>query len=117
MTNGSNVPHERLIAYRVARELVIAVRDARISDSGLRDQALRAAISVALNIAEATGRPGIADQRRIYGIARGEAAEVVAAVDVAVAAGFASADAIRPARFLAERAYALLSGLMRSAVR
>jgi len=70
------LPHEQLYAYRVARDLVVAVREARISDSGLRDQALRAATSVCLNIAEATGRPGAADQRRVYGIARGRRAKL-----------------------------------------
>ena len=113
MQNLTNFPHDQLIAYRVARELVIAVRAAHIADSGLRDQALRAALSVGLNIAEATGRPSRADQRRVYGIARGEAAEVGAALDLAEVAGFCSAEAARPARVLAERAYALLSGLMR----
>ena len=107
------LPHEQLFAYRVARELVVAVREARISDSGLRDQALRAATSVCLNIAEATGRPGVADQRRVYGIARGEACEVAAALDVAAVAGFCAADAGIRGRHLAGRAYALLTGLMR----
>ena len=107
------LPHEQLFAYRVARDLVVAVREARISDSALRDQALRAASSVCLNIAEASGRPGLADQKRVYGIARGEACEVAAAVDVAAAAGFCSADACTRARELAGRAYALLTGLMR----
>ena len=114
MTNGTNAPHERLIAYRVARELLIAVQAARISHLGLRDQALRAALSVGLNIAEATQRPGRADQRRVYGIARGEAAETMAAVDLAVAAGFCSAEPARVAIHLADRACALLTGLMRS---
>lgn len=71
MTNLTTLlPHEQLFAYRVARELVLAVREARISDSGLRDQALRAAMSVCLNIAEASGRPGAADQRRLRDCAR-----------------------------------------------
>jgi four helix bundle protein len=117
MPNETNAPHERLIAYRVARELLIAVQAARISDSGLRDQALRSALSVGLNIAEATGRPSLADQRRVYGIARGEAAETLAALDLAVAAGFCSDEAARVGKHLASRAYALLSGLMRAALR
>lgn len=117
MTNLTTLPHEGLFAYRVARELVVAVRSARISDSGLRDQALRAAMSVCLNIAEAAGRPGLADQRRVYGIARGEACEVAAAVDVAVAAGFCAGEAGSRVRELAGRAYALLSGLMRSGMK
>ena len=101
MTNLTTLPHEGLFAYRVARELVVAVRSARISDSGLRDQALRAAMSVCLNIAEAAGRPSVADQRRVYGIARGEVCETAAALDVAVAAGFCAADSGLLARNLA----------------
>ena len=111
----SAFPLDNLIAYRLARELVIAVRNAQISNAGLRDQALRAATSVCLNIAEAFGRPGRADQRRVYGIARGEAAEVRAALDIAEAAGFSAAEGVRCGKLLAERAYALLSGLMRVA--
>ena len=118
MTNQTTLlPHERLIAYQVARELLVAVREASIRDAHLRDQALRSASSVCLNIAEATGRPGPADQRRVYGIARGEACEVAAAVDVAGAAGYCTEAAARAARDLAGRAYALLTGLMRQVPR
>lgn len=67
-------------------------------------------MSVCLNIAEASGRPGSADQRRVYGIARGEACEVAAAIDVAIAAEFSNADVATRARELAGRAYALLTG-------
>src|SRR5882672_8374522 len=48
--------HEKLIAWQVACELLRAVREARISDPKLRDQAMRAAQSACLNIAEANGR-------------------------------------------------------------
>ena len=113
MTNRTTHPLNDLIAYRVARDLVIAVRNAEISNPPLRDQALRAATAVGLNIAEATGRPSRADQRRIYGIARGEAVETLAALDLAEAAGFSTAESVRGGKLLAERAYALLSGLMR----
>ena len=56
MTNFSNLPHEKLMAYQEARELLACVMDAKISDAKLRDQALRAARSVCLNIAEGAGR-------------------------------------------------------------
>ena len=69
MTNRNTFPLHDLVAYRVARGLLIAVQAARICNPALRDQALRAATAVALNIAEAVGRPSRADQRRIYGIA------------------------------------------------
>src|SRR3954463_3938875 len=111
MTNQTTLlPHERLIAYRVALELLAAVRDLKISNPGLRDQALRAASSVCLNIAEASGRPSPMDQRRVYGIARGEACEAAAALEVAAAAGFCAEDRARVARDLAGRVYGLLTG-------
>ena len=51
-----SLPHKNLIAYRVACDLLVVVVEARIRDPGLRDQALRAAKSACLNIAEANGR-------------------------------------------------------------
>ncbi len=51
MTNWTTMPHENLLAYQVARDLLMLVRDAKIADPKLRDQALRAAKSVCLNIA------------------------------------------------------------------
>src|SRR5437762_4333927 len=74
--------HEKLIAWQVACELLRVVRDARIADLGLRDQAMRAAQSACLNIAEANGRVAPADRRRVFAIARGEATEAAAAVQV-----------------------------------
>ena len=53
MTNRTTLPHQNLIAYQVARELVVIVREEKIADAKLRDQALRAATSACLNIAEA----------------------------------------------------------------
>ena len=47
------IAHEKLVAYQVACDLLITIVKAGIRDSGLRDQALRAAKSACLNIAEA----------------------------------------------------------------
>ncbi len=52
MTNFGNLPFEKLLAYQEARKLLDAVRESAISESRLRDQALRAATSVCLNISE-----------------------------------------------------------------
>src|SRR4051794_13949084 len=90
MTNSFELPHERLRAYQEARRLLACVRDASISDCKLRDQAVRAATSVCLNIAEGAGRSGGADKARVYAIARGEACEAceaAAALDIALVAG------------------------------
>ena len=38
MTNWTTLPHENLIAYQVARELLVLVRAAKIRDCSLRDR-------------------------------------------------------------------------------
>ena len=107
------VLHEKLIAWQVACELLRVVRDAHISDAKLRDQAMRAAQSACLNIAEANGRVAPADRRRVFAIARGEAAEAVAAVQIAALSGQCDAGSADDARRHGARAAALLSGLIR----
>jgi four helix bundle protein len=79
----SLLPHHRLRAYGTALRLLRAVRAAGIRDRTLRDQALRAAKSVCLNIAEGAGRVTRADKARAYTVARGELVEAIAAVEIA----------------------------------
>ena len=50
----------------------------------LRDQLLRAASSVALNLAEGAGRSSRADQRRFFSIAFGSLRECEAILDLAL---------------------------------
>jgi four helix bundle protein len=107
------LPHHRLVAYTVALELLAIVRDAAIKDVKLRDQALRAAKSVCLNIAEAAGRRSPADKARVYGIARGELLEVAAALEIATIAGDADHQALLTSSPVTDRLYALLTGLSR----
>ncbi len=107
------LPHHRLIAYTVATELLVAVRDARIRDFSLRDQALRAAKSACLNCAEGAGRVSPADKARVFAIARGEAVEAIAAVEIAALAGDATEQAATRCVALGRRLVALLTGLAR----
>src|SRR4051812_31441479 len=93
MPNVTTLPFSKLIAYQVARELLAIVREAKIRDPKLRDQAMRAAASACLNTAEAAGRVSGPDKARVYGIARGEASEAIAALDVAAAAGWCTEEA------------------------
>ncbi len=60
----------------------MVVRDARVRDSVLREQALKSAKSASLNIAEAAGRTSAADKARVFGIARGEVVEACPAVEL-----------------------------------
>jgi len=112
MTNWTTLPHETLAACQVACELLLAVKRAEIADPKLRDQSLRAAKSVCLNIGEATRRTG-ADQKRVFVIARGEASETVAALHIAGLCGDCDSDSARIGAELGRRVYALLSGLIR----
>ncbi|HEU4385379.1 MAG TPA: four helix bundle protein [Anaeromyxobacteraceae bacterium] len=107
------LPHHKLIAYTVARDLLLAVRAAEIRDPKLRDEALRSAKSAALNCAEGAGRVSRADKARAFTIARGEAVEAAAAVEIAALCGDARTGAAREVTRLADRLVALLTGLVR----
>jgi four helix bundle protein len=107
------LPHQKLLAFGVAKDLLIAVRDAAIRDVHLRDQAMRAAQSACLNCAEGAARVTRADKARAFTIARGEAVEAAAAVEIAAACGTAKqADADHVA-VIADRLVALLTRLIR----
>jgi four helix bundle protein len=113
MTNYRDFPYEKLLAYREARRVLDAVREAAIEEGRLRDQALRAASSVCLNIAEAAGRAGSADKARVYAIARGENCEASAALDIALGAGQCKVEPAQRGVAHARAVHALLSGLIR----
>ena len=86
----------RLDVYQLALQ-VIADSASMIETPGhseLRDQLRRAAQSVALNIAEATGRTQVQDQRRFFAIARGSAMECAAIVDICRLHGAAKASVL-----------------------
>ena len=107
------LPHHKLIAYGVARELFVAVREAHVRDAGLRDQAMRAAKSACLNTAEGAGRVSRADKARVFGIARAEAGEAAAAVEIAVLSGDADEENLERVVSIANRLIAMLTGLIR----
>jgi four helix bundle protein len=107
------LPHHKLLAFGVAMELLAAVRGARIRDAGLREQAMRAAKSACLNAAEGAGRVSRADKARVFAIARAEAGEAAAAVEIAVAAGDAGAESLDAVLAHADRFVAMMTGLIR----
>ena len=111
-SGDSVMPYDNLPAYQIATDLLVTVRDAKIRDPHLRDQALRAAKNACLNIAEGAGRESIRDKARAYTIARGEATEAAAAVEIAALAQDCDPDSGDRARALASRTIALLSGLI-----
>ena len=107
-----SLPHHKLVAYAVAVDLLRAVHAARVRDAGLRDQAMRAAKSAALNIAEGAGRVSKPDKARAYAIARGEAGEAAAALELAACIGAAPSETAEQCGALASRLVALLTGLI-----
>ena len=107
------MPHHRLEVWGVAWELYRLVREARVRDTELRNQALRSAKSCCLNIAEGAGRVSRADKARVFAIARAEAVECVAAIEIAGEGGDVSADAVAGALALGDRAVAMLTRLVR----
>ena len=107
------LPHHKLIAYRAAVELLLAVRSASVRDAKLRDEALRSAKSACLNCAEGAGRVTRGDKARAFAVARAEAVEAAAAVEIAALAGDASAGSASEVARLASRVVALLTPLVR----
>jgi len=111
--------HERLEAYKVAREFLAHAQE--ILDhtprgaSRLRDQLADAAESILLNTAEGAGRRSGADKARFFDIARGSAEECAAALDAIAIRRFATPEHVERGRTLLHRAVGLLSGLARSA--
>jgi len=83
--------HDRLDVYRLAIEYTsdaFAIsRDLKGLHRHARDQWLRAAQSIPLNIAEGNGKRSLKDRARFFDIARGSAFECAAIQDVLVASG------------------------------
>jgi four helix bundle protein len=107
------LPHHKLHAYAVALKLLEAVRAAKIRDCHLRDNAMRSAKSACLNSAEGAGRASRADKARAYAVARAEAGEAAAAVEIAVTAGDADANALDAVLAHADQLIAMMTGLIR----
>ena len=107
------LPHHKLLAYGVALGLLEAVRAAGIRDGYLRDHAMRSAKAACLNTAEGAGRVSRADKGRAFTIARGEACEAAACVEIAVAAGDADGAALAAVVAHADRFVAMTTALIR----
>ena len=113
MPPRSALPHHSLVAYQVAVEFLLAVKRANIRDPKFRDEATRAAKSVCLNAAEGAGRITRADKARAFAIARGEAVEAVAAVELCAIVGDVAQDSADQCVTIAKRLVALLTSLAR----
>ncbi len=85
--------HERIHAWKLCHELVLAVYDATTSFPkhelyGLTSQARRAAFSAAVNIVEGSAKRGPAEFRRFLDMSVGSLAELAYTLRVAKDLGF-----------------------------
>ena len=107
--------HEKLEVYQKSIQFLAAsVKIAATLPRGygeLTDQMRRAALSVPLNIAEASGRTGSADNARHFAIARGSALELGAIIDAARALGLLEDRVFAEAKRLLVAIVAMLSRL------
>jgi four helix bundle protein len=105
--------HDRLDVYRLSIEYVATAFDSSRSLEGLhrhaRDQWLRAAQSIPLNIAEGNGKRSLKDRARFLDIARGSALECAAIQDVLVVTGGLSQETDRDLRSRLVRIVAMLT--------
>jgi four helix bundle protein len=104
--------HEKLDVYQagIAFNALVYRMSTRLRGSNrhVRDQLLRAALSIPLNIAEGNGkRPG-ADRRRYLETARGSAMECAAAVDVLGVTGACSEETKTECKALLVRIVSML---------
>ena len=107
------LPSERLEAYAIAvefhRALVPLARQRGLAS--LRDQMLRAADSIVLNLAEGAGRMARDDKRRFYEIALGSLTECAAVLDCLRNRAAIAPQTHADCRALAIRLYQILSRL------
>ncbi len=108
-----SLPQHKLIAYQRSLDLLRAVVACGIRDARLREQATKSSKSACLNIAEAAGRWSAADRARIFQIARGEACESAAAVEIAALTGDASKPASSAVASYASELFAMLTALIK----
>ncbi len=106
--------HEKLDVYRAAIEYVGWVYrfcEALAGHRNAKDQLLRAAQAIPLNIAEGNGKGTDGDRRRYFEIARGSALECGAAQDVLQVCCAMTAQENEKAKALLDRIVAMLTKL------
>ena len=105
--------HDRLDVYRLSVDYVAAAFDVCKSLNGLhrhaRDQWLRAAQSIPLNIAEGNGKRSLKDRARFFDIARGSSVECTAIQDVLVSTGGLDDTTSRDMKLMLKRIVSMLT--------
>ena len=108
--------HEKLHVYRVAIDYVAftypMAKSFRGDQRHLRDQWLRAAQSVPLNIAEGNGKQSLKDKNRFFEIARGSALECAAIHDILQALSAIDGESNRRGKSELKRIVSMLTRLI-----
>ena len=109
--------HEKLIVYQKSIDFLAfaakLIENMPRGNGGLSDQLKRVALSVPLNIAEASGRTGSADNARRFAIARGSALECGAILDACRVLGVADTPRLNDGKVIVTSVVAMLSKLSR----
>ena len=112
--------HEKLVVYQKSIEFLAfstrLVETLPRGHGGLADQLKRASLSVPLNIAEASGRTGSADNARRFAIARGSALECGAILDACRVLGVVDNQTVAEGKAVLTSVVAMLSKLARPRV-
>jgi four helix bundle protein len=107
--------HDKLDVYRLSIEYFGETFEVAATLSGLhrhaRDQWLRAAQSIPLNIAEGNGKRSLKDRSRFFDIARGSALECSAIQDVLLTSRGISRETSDPMKAKLKRIVAMLTRL------
>jgi four helix bundle protein len=115
LDNLPQLSHEKLEVYQKSIQLLVLATQVLANAPGghaeLCDQLKRAALSVPLNIAEASGRTGSLDNAKHFSIARGSALECGAIFDVFHALQILDAKLYRQAKLLIVAEVSMLSKL------
>ncbi len=108
--------HERLDVYRIAIDYVAwsyrIAKSLNGPERHARDQWLRAAQSIPLNIAEGNGKQSLKDKNRFFEIARGSALECAAIHDVLFAMEVVDSDLNQIGKNELKRIVAMLTRLI-----
>jgi len=114
--NEPILDHEKRDVYRVAigyvAEMYPIAKSFRGDQRHLRDQWLRAAQSVPLNIAEGNGKQSVKDKNRFFEIARGSALECAAIHDILQALSAIDAESNRRGKSELKRIVSMLTRLI-----
>ena len=114
---------EDIVAWQKARELTAQVyrlsqqQERLRKDFGLRDQMLRAAISMMANIAEGFERGRLSEFHQFLSVSKASCAELRSHLYVALDAGYLDAEEFEVLRLKAEEVGRILGGLRQSVER